>query len=149
MFSLRDDLVQIIERQNLEMTAMKRELNDIKRLLTHTLVQRHVQTSAAIARPTSNIPAPDFVKGSATSKPHKHRGKPARKEPQDHIQQEPNETIRTEHEPGRSTSLPQLDSKNAGTSSLPGIDIRRQKPPTRDVALVAPRQDPGTNGSQC
>ncbi|XP_028415191.1 transient receptor potential cation channel subfamily V member 5-like [Dendronephthya gigantea] len=148
--SLRDNLVQIIERQNYEMTAMKRELSDIKRLLTQTIVQRQVQTAAPITPPsTSNIPAPDFTRRSATSKPHKHRGKSPKKEPQDHMHQESNETIQTEHEPGRSSSLPQLDSRHAGTSSLPGIDIRRQKPPTRDIALVAPRLDQGTNGSQC
>ncbi len=141
--SLREDLLKVIERQNYEMTALKKDLTDIKRLLAQTVVQGQLQTTASV--PTSEMPVRDSAKSPGTSKPRKHHGKALRKGPQD------SDTNRATHESDRSTSLPQLDSRQGhtatGTSSLPGIDIRRQ--PARDVALVAPRKESETNGSAC
>ena len=136
----------MIERQNYEMAALKRDITDIKRLLAQTLVQGMPSTSVTL--PTNEMPVRDSAKSSGTSKPRKHHGKASKKGPQDNIQKDVN---REGSESGRTNMLPHLDSRQGhvatGASSLPGIDIRRQ--PARDVALVAPRKEPGTNGSAC
>ena len=138
----------MIERQNYEITSLKRDLTDIKRLLAQTIVQGQPHTSAAVAPPTNEMPSRDWAKSPGANKPHKHHEKTSRKAPQDNIHQDAN---RAEQEPVRGTSLPQLDLRQrratTGDSSLPGIDIRRQ--PARDVALVAPQKELGTNGSAC
>ena len=143
--SLREDLLQVIQRQNYEITSLRRDLTDIKRLLAQTVVRDQKQTVS----PASNeMLSRDSPTSSGTNKPRNHHGKTSRKSPQDNIHQDAN---RAENEPGRSTSLPQPDSRQrhatTGTSSLPVVDIRRQ--PARDVALVAPRKELGTNGSAC
>ena len=149
MCSLREDLLKVIERQNYEMAALKRDMTDIKRLLAQTLVQGQLSTSVNL--PTNEMPVRDSAKSPGTSKPRKHHGKVSRG-PQDNIHQGVNPA---DPETSRSNSLPQLDSSQGhiatGASSLPGIDIRRQ--PARDVALVAPRKEPErtelTNSSPC
>ena len=146
--SLREDLLQVIQRQNYEITSLRRDLTDIKRLLAQTVVQDQEQTSGAVNPASNEMLLRDSTKSSGTNKPRNHHGKTLRKSPQNNIHQDAN---RAENEPGRSTSLPQPDSRQrhatTGTSSLPGVDIRRQ--PARDVALVAPRKEVGTNGSAC
>ena len=149
LFSLREDLLQVIERQNREMTVMKKDLDDIKRLLTQTLIQGQFQTSTPITQPTAGTQARDSAKTepSAVAKTRKHHIRPSRTVTQGTSHPQSNDTLRGEHDSGRSTSLPVLGVRH-GSSSLPGIDIRRQQP-QRDVALVAPRQDLGSNGSKC
>ena len=141
LYSLRGDLLQVIERQNYEMTALKREMIDIKRLLAQAIVQGQVQNSAHVSLPANEIPPMEPPQGAGTSRTHRHHGKSSKKE----------SPRGEERETGRSTSLPQLDSKRTqvapGNSSLPGIDIRRK--PKKDVVLVSPRQKPGTSGSAC
>lgn len=135
----------MIERQTHEMTTLKRDLTDLKRLLAQNILQGQMQTSANLPS-TNEGPVRDLPKSLGSSKPRNAHGKAQRKALLDNKHQD---ASRSMNEPGRSSSAFRLDSKHTAADgvALPGIDIRRQ--PAKEVALIAPRKEPGTNGSTC
>lgn len=130
IYSSQKELRDVIERQNREILVMKKDLSDIKRLLTQALVVKQGSISSV------NTTSPPVVK-----KRRKQRTKTVKKPLRDIILQNDNED--------RSASLSQLNTKHDKTFSFPTTDIRRQIPPFKDVALVVPQQDLGTNNSAC
>lgn len=137
---LREDLLQVIDRQNRERNAMKQDLADIKRLLAQTVISRNLQAS-----PTStHLPATStHLPATSTHLPVDPVTPPPRASPKGHSSKS------RKHRDKTPTNQP-LDgiAHVAVSSSLPGVDIRREQP-ARDVALVKPGQGLGTHSSSC